>query len=40
MKPRYGLTCLCDLNCGVESVNRQTDTQTDRNIDDGQKSEN
>ena len=30
MHLKYGLIILCDQNCGVQSMNKQTDKQTDR----------
>ena len=32
MLPEYGLTTLCEQNCGVQSVDKQTHGQTDRQI--------
>ena len=32
MQPKYGLTSLCDQNCGVQSVNKHTDRHTDRKV--------
>ena len=32
MQPKYGLTSLCDQNCCMQSVNRQTNTHTDRKV--------
>ena len=37
--PKCGLTRLCDQNCDVQPVDRQTDRQTDRGTD-RQKSKN
>ena len=28
LTPKFGLTSLCDQNCGVQSVNRHSDRQT------------
>ena len=28
MQPKYGSTSLCDQNCGLQSVDRQTESQT------------
>ena len=32
MQLNFGFTSLCDVNCGVKSVNRQAQRQTDRQI--------
>ena len=32
MQTKYGLTSLCDPNCGVQSMNRHTDKRTERKV--------
>ena len=32
MQPKYGSTSLCDQNCGVQSLDRQKDTGTDKSL--------
>ena len=37
MQSKYGFARLSDENCGVQSMNKQTDTQTDRKETQGPK---